>query len=303
MKKMRLLLLAIALFSSTLSFGQLQRLVSLPASMGYAGNPLPGLCLDLLQGSPLGDTYLTTDGSTMIANSYSRLSPADGVSYGDAKFWNPAGAAERIPAYYQDFVLRKIAEYRQKGPMNAKLLDQLQDEIWAYNGMDLVGGYINVNSTDQIAEFKAGKKKFQNRFGLEDNNPAAISDQASELIQLKESAAFTAPQSVRFTKQGIACRTGNATHTIGVNYDGVSFEDVTGMTQQVNNGITVYGNTYRHLPDRTSISTYEGKNDTYLLAFSSDSWPRHKMNFTIPNDLFVIKITINKGLQDYCLIK
>lgn len=306
MKKIRFLLLAVAILSSLLVCSQ-QRLVSLPSSMGYGGNSLPGLCIDLLKNGPYKQEYSAAGGgsTSIFVESASRLKPQPGKTYDQAEFWSPN--KEAVSEYYKRFIREKIAEYgRKDGPMDSKRHGDLQDEIWAYNGMDELGGFIDTNASDQLAEFAAAKKKFQERYGLEVNEANSnrrVWGKVSQLNSIKKYPPhYTPPQSIRFTEQGITCTTGNVTHTVQVSYEGVSFSEVSGMSAQIDNAVHRYGDTYYKLPDRANLSNYPEHEGVFLLSLS-DTRAVYKMNFSLPNDLLGIKVIIVTGSRDYCLAK
>lgn len=285
--KKSLLLLFILLGSALLSLAQ-QRLVTLPG-MEAGGQGLASLCIDLFRDAPSGERYRVSEsGSHIDVDDFRNVNLPPGPPSSHPQFLFPEGEHTVIPEYYKKFIRTKIEEYRPG--FNASRQEQLQNEVWAFNGMDHLG-YINrtAAATDPVAAFEAKKPAFLFKFNLETEDAAVankmIVDKAEQLHLLSEDPVpLPLPTDIHLTGAHISCHQNGQLQRIAVEYSGVTFAAVKDEAA-IDGKILSYYNTYHQLPDKAEFSS-STKPTVAILTFSGDGdlLGSYDMNFRVPNN-------------------
>ncbi len=263
---------------------QHQRLAVLPSSMTY-GDELASICIDLFRDAPSNINYYEIGNA---ANKYSvtdlhKVKASGANPLNETKFIGEA--QEDIPQYYKNFLEKEIENYKNEGPLTEDRLSELQDEVWAYNGMDEIGGLINPTTEEPLAQFEEAKENFYFRYNLPEQeiNAEAIVLKLEELRLLRE---INSPEPIlsdfTYTGNFISCKSDAATHTIDVYYDGVDFETMQPQSALINTGIKSYNKNHYALPDIAEFSYYHNNQNEFLLSFE-DEEGYYKMNFVIAN--------------------
>lgn len=265
----RLLTTLIAIFLFFLGFSQRQRLAILPSKMHGSGTDMPSVCIDIFRGGPVNQQYKP------IGNQSSHEA-FDVMHYGTVK--KPVNSEpqyqsakiigetnEAVPEYYRQYIDKTISRYDNGSPITPDRLDELQDEIWAFNGLDYFR-FINRSATDIQSAYTSARRKFMQEFELGgDASNKIIVDKLHELHDLRSlpkrslSNLSFSNRRIRFTDRG-------TTKSLPVRYN----EGLTGSLNatEVSAGVNRYNNFYRTAPDQASAKP--GESGKALLRLSDE---------------------------------
>ena len=266
-----------------------QRLVILPSSMRVYGDAYSSLCIDLFRGSPEGEeTYgiIGDNWSPKFAPDYYSSFPSDAQGINTQGLTYVGESNEPIPAYYKHFLEKIVAKYNTGGPLTSSQLDNLQDEVWVYDGLRHTG-YIHPAAGSPLEDLKGAREKFTFDFNLNSNDDELIQGKASDIHYLQNSRVYVPPRNIEFTESTILCDVGAAKRSIPVHYDGVSFAEVKAVGEKdIQNGVTKYCQTFYLPPDEADIGLYKNNRHQFLLTLkaSLNGSERYEMNFRIPNN-------------------
>ena len=278
---------------------QLQRLALLPDIMQGAGSELTSLCIDLFRDAPSNIKYseIGNEGQAYSVKTLNKVErPGTLPPSSEARFIGQTQDA--IPEYYEKFLKQKISEYDKGSALSEEEITQLQLEVWAYNGMDELGGFIQKSISNPITDFENAKKDFCFRYGLEgeETDAEAIVSKLYDLHEIKKSEEPLSFTDFEFTNDNIHYKLSGSVHTIQTNYDGVTFGEMQPYSDLVNKGVTIYSQNYYSLPDLAEFSHYQNKQHEYLLSFEDD-YGDDIMNFIIANGRLTIIDLRNKEIS------
>jgi hypothetical protein len=301
MKRLHFFLLLLFTASFLSAQAQLQRLALLPSAMQMGEEGLSSLCIDLFRDAPAGETYGEM-GSSNFSKDY-KVERYDHVKIpgtetsSETKFLGTTD--EGVPTYYKHFINAKVDEYLQKyGRLNADQLADLQDEIWAYNGMDHLG-YVNRGAMDQMGQYDQARKQFSFRyFGDEHAEPYRIKSKAVELHEIKLDYEQPALSNFSYSENEISYDVDGVQKTIDVEYNGVTYEQLSAHSGLVDKGIKNYNDSYYALPELATFSQYGNHSEQYLLAFEDESNDYH-MYFVMANGRLTVIPDLN---SEYCYL-
>ena len=284
------MLLAGILAMSLVSFSQIQRLAVLPAAMRLTadGEKLSSLCIDLFADDPAGEAF------GEIGSNFEPKYQAEGHEgiFGTngnlpAKMFFAGTENVEIPQYYRNFLTSTINRYKA-AEFNSAKFDQLQDEIWAYNGMDEFGE-IDRDAADQVAEFRAKSKDFAFKYDIVRETRAktysAIVSKAEHLHIIGAPFPLTELTGKEFTEAGISLIEAGNVRTIEVQYgQGTSFATLK-EPSEVFGDVDQFRASYGSLPEKANVAKYTKDQKFYVLSLvaEGDGYAPIKMNFLVAN--------------------
>jgi hypothetical protein len=310
MKKKFPLIIVFLLLTLNFSFAQLQNLVVLPEALKTAEG-FSSLCINLFGEAPFKVEYEAEGGGKFYSESYYSVTPLEGNH--DAKspiFLHQKGTqTTSIKPQYRKFILDKIEEYTNRIQSSGKGfteqdLEELQNEVWAYNGLDELG-YIKQGLDPHLA-YLQGAKLFSFRYGIiEDINPAdfiidkdAIVEKLNVLHEIKINGAKTPTVSnLVFGGNTISFNIGGVNKKIPMTFIGLQPNGILTKNQQaINTSLKAFVRDFKKAPEKGSISP---ANDLkYILTFrSAGSYGDYIRNFLIMNNTTTGKIEIIKELS------
>lgn len=278
------LLLFIAITMGIAVFGQkLQRLAILPSSMSV-GHNLSSICIDLFRRAPIGKNYVEIGNSGRFWKVHFMDEVTGRIRPQTVKFAGPTN--EPIPVHYQRFIKATIDKYGP-GRLSPERLEQLQNEVWAYNGMDYFKS-VDTKLPNQRIAYAEAKKNFAYKYGLrEDGNDLEVKI-ILKLRQLHDIRLKQVPTAVitnvRFENDGISFRANGYPKKIEVDYDGVSSDNITITTSEIFNNIKEYQSKYKTLPKTATFSERNAAPFKYQLTFDIPYLSNFDMHFPIPNN-------------------
>jgi hypothetical protein len=286
---------------------QVQRLAILPAAMQGAENNLSSLCIDLFERAPEGNDYARLGSSEKVfhSDSYSSGTLKDGIlNSEETQIVSTKLNDHPIPAYYKKFLDAKIGEYNSGRPLTDNELANLQDEIWAYNGMDQLG-WINRATPDQVQEYNTTRESFSFRYDVDPSDYEAISGKAEHIHEIQKKPMPAPISDVQFSNSGLlATITGND-HSIDVSYSGVSFDDVKNYSSQVVTDTKKFYRIFHELPEEATFSIDTKHDHAYLLSFHAlgDEYDEFIMNFSFPQNTSGFEIFRHQEIGSYASIQ
>ncbi|PSL28141.1 hypothetical protein [Chitinophaga ginsengisoli] len=268
-----------------------QRLALLPIKLvgdGISeGGQLASFCIDLFRDAPENITYKELNNASADLYDVKGYNDVNtrGARLPGIKYLGTPDETTAIPAHYQAFLDELLGKYKDRESITLAERRLIQDEIWAYNGLDELG-YINTSAPNRMDEFEKAAEEFFSKYcdtRDPDQKYAAIHEAAWKMhgARLREIPDIS---EWSFNENGIDISVSGENEHIDISYEGTDFSFISDHAQDIRNGFDMYINTYRDIPDY-GVITLAPQSEKHLANFSLYGYDDYGvLNVRIPNN-------------------